>query len=80
MRMLLGLPQCHSISEMFANVNVPACQAVIKNLIFKFMSRLDKCENDIIQGLLCPPVSDAKYTSKIWIHLYKQLYVHYMNG
>ncbi len=33
---------------MFANINVPTCQAVIRNLIFKFMSRLDKSENDII--------------------------------
>ncbi len=37
MRMLLGLPRCHSASQMFANINVPACQAVIRNLIFKFM-------------------------------------------
>ncbi len=36
MRMLLGVPRCHSASQMFANVNVPAYQAVIRNLIFKF--------------------------------------------
>ncbi len=79
-KMLLGLPRCHSTSQMVANVNVPACQAVIRNLIFKFMCRLDKSENHIIQGLVCPSVSDAKYTSKTWIHWYKQLHIHYLNG
>ncbi len=39
MRMLLGLPQCHSASQMFANVNVPACQAVIRNLIKKVLAK-----------------------------------------
>ncbi len=53
MTMLLGLPQCHSACQIFVNVNVPACQAVIRNLIFKFMCRLDKSENVIIQGLVC---------------------------
>ncbi len=62
--MLLGLPQWHSASQMFANINVPGYQAVIRNLIFNFMCRLDKSENDIIQGLVCPSVSDAKYSSK----------------
>ncbi len=51
MRMLLGLQWCHSASQMFANINVPAYQADIRNLIFKFMCRLDKSENDIIQGV-----------------------------
>ncbi len=80
MRMLIGLPWWHSASQMFANINVPACQAVIRNLIFKFMCRLDNSEHYIIQGLVCPSVSEAKCTSAIWIHWYKQLYVHYLNG
>ncbi len=50
--MLDGLPWCHSASQMFSNINVHAYQAVIRNLIFKFMCRLDKSENYIIQGLV----------------------------
>ena len=48
MRLLLKLPRWHSASQIFANVNVPACQDVIRNLIFKFMCRLDKSNNSVV--------------------------------
>ncbi len=34
--------------QLFANVNVPGFYAVIRNLMFKFISRLEKSENVII--------------------------------
>ena len=37
MRMLIDLPRFASASEMFANLCVPACSAVIRNLMYKFM-------------------------------------------
>ena len=80
MRLLLRLPRYHSASQLFANVGVPAFQAVIRNLIFKFITRLDRSENAIIQGLVRE--SDLRFTSAIWMHWYKLLYVnqHFDNG
>ncbi len=80
MCMLLTLPIWHSASEIFVNTNVPTCQALVRNLIFKFLSRLEKSTNVIIRGLVCPSVSDVIYRSKIWTHWYRLLYVHFDNG
>ncbi len=80
MCMLLRLPRWHSSSEIFVNINVPTCQAIVRNLIFKFMVRFEKSTNLIISGLVCPSVSDVIYRFKIWTHWYRLLYVHYDNG
>ncbi len=80
MRMLLRLPRWHSASEIFVNINVPTCQALVTNVIFKFMVRLEKSTNLIIRGLVAPIVSDVICRSKIWTHWYRLLYVHYDNG
>ena len=80
MRLLLRLPRYHSASQMFANINVPAFQAVVRNLIFKFICRLDKSENVIIQGLVKVGKSDLRFISAIWRHWYHKLYVHFDNG
>ncbi len=80
MCMLPRLPRWHSVSEIFVNINVPACQALVRNLFFKFMVRLEKSTTVIIRGLVCPSVSDVIYRSKIWTHWYRLLYVHYDNG
>ena len=80
MRLLLHLPRHHSASQLFANVNVPGFQAVIRNLMFKFITRLDKSENLIIRNLVKIGVSDLRFTSAIWKHWYKSLYVHFDNG
>ncbi len=69
MRLLLRLPRHHSASQLFANICVPAFQAVLRNLVFKFITQLDKSDNVIIQGLV-----------KIWRHWYKLLYSNFYNG
>ncbi len=69
-----------SANEIFVNINVPTCQALVRNLIFKFMVRLEKSTNVIIRGLACPSVSDVIYRSKLWTHWYRLLYVHFDNG
>ncbi len=80
MCVLLRLPRWHSASDIFVNINVPTCQALVRNLIFKFIVILDKSTNLIITELICPPVSDVIYRSKIWTHWYRLLYVHFDNG
>ncbi len=80
MHMLLRLPRWHSASEIFVNINVPTCQALVRNLIFKFMGRLEKSTNVIIRGLVCLSVNDVICKSKIWTHWYRLLYVHFDNG
>ncbi len=80
LRTVLSLPRFHSASQLFVNHNVPSLGAVLRNLIFKFMCRLDKSANSIIKSLVNPLVSDVRYTSKIWNHWHKALYVHFDNG
>ena len=52
MRLLLHFPRYHRASQLFTNINAPASQAVIRNLIFTFTARHDKSENVIIHGLV----------------------------
>ena len=51
-RRLLGLPKYCSASAMFAEKLTPDCKAVIRNLVYKFMSRLDKSRNSLIIAAL----------------------------
>ncbi len=44
------------------------CTDVIKNLIFKFMSRLEKSENCILRNLVDSKTCDTRFFSKIWAH------------
>ena len=76
------MPRYHRASQLFANINVLAFQAFIRHLIFAFITRLDKSENAIIQGLVKLGESDLRFTSAIWKHWYKLLYVdqHFDNG
>ncbi len=76
MRLLLHL----SASQLFANIGVPAFQAVLRNLVFNFIARLDKSDNVIIQGLVKIGESDLRFTSAIWRHWYKLLYSNFDNG
>ena len=46
-RRLLGLPRYCSASAMFAERLTPDCKAVIQNLVYKFMSHLDKSRNSL---------------------------------
>ncbi len=48
MRLLLRLPRYHSACQLFANIGVPAFQAVLRNLVFKYITQLDKSDNVII--------------------------------
>ena len=79
MRLTLRVPRHFSASQMFAELRVPACQGVIRNLMFKFIKRIEKSNNDIIMNLVDPNRSSARYTSRLWKHWYRSLYVNGMN-
>ncbi len=48
------------VDNEFANIGVPAFQGVLRNLVFKFITRLDKSDNVIIQGLVKIGASDPQ--------------------
>ena len=74
LRRLLRRPRFCSASGLFAECRIPNCKAVIRNLIFRFMTRLDLSTNSIISIIL---VSDIRWTSRIRRHWIKSLYVHH---
>ena len=73
MRMLLQLPRHSSASRMFADAHVPSCQAVLRNLTFKFIERIDVSENAILNILVNPSQSCTRYTSELWKRWYNNL-------
>ena len=50
-RIFLKLPRWTSASEMFVTSNVPTFQAVLRNFMFTFMSRLDDSKNKLFVSL-----------------------------
>ena len=75
LRRLLRRPRFCSASGLFAECRIPNCKAVIRNLIFRFMTRLDSSTNSIITTIL-PETLDGR-TSRIGRHWVKSLYVHH---
>ena len=73
MRMLLRVPRYFSASQMFAELNVPACSAVLRNLMYKFIQRVDVSENSILKMLVNPSYSSLRYTSGLWKFWLKSL-------
>ena len=74
MRMLLRIPRWSSASQMFVNVGVPTCHALIRNLMYRFMCRLTASENSIIQALVKPGLSSVRFSSTLWRHWRACLY------
>ena len=70
-RFLHGLPRDCSASAMFVIHNVKNCSAIIRNLVYKFIRRLDLSENSIIKMVLN---SDLHWQSRIRKHWCKLLY------
>ena len=61
-RRLLRLPKYCNASAMFAERLIPDCKAVIQNLVYRFMSRLDKSRNTLIIAVLG---TDIRWKSRI---------------
>ena len=68
--MLYKLPTYCSASLMFAVNNLLSCQAVIRNLTFRFMCRLSASTNDLVSTLLA---SEVIWRSRIWRFWYGML-------
>ena len=64
----------YSASGLFAEYGIPNGKAVIRNLIYKFITRLNESTNDVISAILS---SDIRLTSRIRHYWVKTLYVHH---
>ena len=72
LKILIGVSTREENSPICADLNVKSCPALIRNLISKFMTRLNASENDIITAI-CR--SSCYYTSPMWKHWRQLLYV-----
>jgi len=74
-KLFLGLSKFESTSLLCTLLNFPCCAAVIRNLVYRFMIRLELCNNVIINGILA---SSLYYSSRIKVHWHKLLHVKHM--
>ena len=74
LRILLKKPRSTRASQLFCNMDLTTFMALLRNLTFKFMSRLDCSTNFIIDLMTDPGRSSVKYTSKIWEHWHECLF------
>ena len=74
LRRLLRRPRYCSASGLFAECGIPNGKAVIRNLIYKFITRLNESTNDVILTILS---SDIRWTSRIRHYWVKTLYLHH---
>ena len=72
-RLLLNQPKYCSASTMFVEYHVPDSKTVIRNLVYKFMRRLDASYNKLVIAIIN---SDIKWQSRIRRHWIKMLYIH----
>ena len=70
-RMMHHLPTYCSASEMFTVNRVPNCDAVIRNLTFRFMSRLSLSNNALVCSIID---SDIKFQSRTRLHWMNMLF------
>ena len=75
-RMIMQLPRYCSASNMFAMCNVPSCQEVMRNLVYRFTIRVDRSENKLLCAI---GNSDMRYQSRIKKHWMSSLYVHFVH-
>lgn len=71
-KLLAGVSKYESTSLMCTIFNVQCCQAVLRNLVYKFMVRLDMSNNSVIRAIAS---SSIRYTSRLRRHWNDQLYV-----
>lgn len=73
LRILLKKPRWSSASELFCGLGVNTFHALLRNLMYKFICRLDGSCNQIIMLLSNPALSAVRYQSYMWKHWYKCL-------
>ena len=67
----LGLSKYESTSATCAFFGVSSCEAVIRGLIYKFMKRVDQCNNEIMSAIC---LSSLRYRSRIRMSWLGRLY------
>ena len=72
-RILLKRPRWSSASELFVNAGVKTLQALLRNLMYRFICRLNNSKNEVIMLLSNPSYSSVRYQSYLWRHWYKCL-------
>jgi hypothetical protein len=70
LKILLKKPRSSSASKLFCDLRLSCLQALLRNLMFKFMCRLDESQNCIIVRLTSPRCSSVRYQSHLWKHWY----------
>jgi hypothetical protein len=70
LRILLKKPRSTRASQLFCRLGLTTFMALVRNLTFKFMNRLDRSMNELIVQIVDPSRSSVRYMSKIWDHWY----------
>lgn len=73
------MPRLYGVSHVFVSLNVPTCEAVISNLMYKCMCRFNKVESCIIDVLLNPAKS-CTCSDGLWWRLLVQFDVEVFNS
>ena len=74
LRILLKKPRWTSASELFCSVRISSFEALLRNLMYKFICRLNASQNHVVQLLTDPKQSAVRYSSPSWQHWYKSLF------
>ena len=75
LRILLRQPRWTSATRLFVNSGIPTLDAVLRNMMYGFMTRLMDSKNEIIMTLALPGMSSIRYSSSLWKHWRECLYV-----
>ena len=73
LRILLKRPRWTSASELFVSSGVNTLQAVLRNVMYRFICRLNDSENLNVVAMVNIMYSDTRCTSQFWGHWYKCL-------
>ena len=71
LRILLNKPRSSSASKLFCDSGVRTLHALLRNLMYKFMCRLDGSKNRVIMTLANTRCSSVRYRSYLWKHWYE---------
>lgn len=73
-RVLLRRPRWTSATELFVSARVKTLQAVLRTLMYNFICRLNKSENEVLLSLTSVRWSATRYQSEMWKHWYSCLF------
>ena len=70
LRILMNKHRRTSASELFCESRIPSFEALLRNLMYKFMCRMEASQNDVIMLLTNPRRSSVRHRSLMWNHWY----------